>query len=129
MSLTFSISINTGQIDAFNNALKTLYSNYTNIVPEAIGRLMTQARNLAFERTHKITGRLAGAWKYQRTANTFSLFNPTPYATTEFSRGGVKVRGKPPLGTPHNVIPQIADLISNNLESTVSRALLNGLPR
>ena len=91
--------------------------------------MMNQVRGVASDSTHQgATRKLFQAWKVQQSGNTFSLYNTMPYAAEEFMRGGEKVAGNPPLG-PHNIIPMLTDLMSSNIESTITKAIMNNLTR
>jgi hypothetical protein len=123
------ISYNVSQIDAIRGNATKLIKNIESGVPTAISGLMNQAKELASANTHiGSTKRLYQAWKVQQRGNVFSLYNIMPYAAEEFNRGGNKTGGNPPLG-PHNIIPMIMDLLSGNMESTITKALMNGLTR
>jgi hypothetical protein len=123
------ISYNVSQIDAIRGNATKLVRNIESGVPTAIGGLMKSAQELASVNTHiGSTKRLHQAWKIQQRGNVFSLYNTMPYAAEELSRGGNKTGGNPPLG-PHNIIPMIMDLLSSNMESTITKAMMNGLTR
>ena|SRR4029078_8970593 len=127
--MSLIIQVNVNDLGKYKTNLKLLQSNVNVGVPEACFKLMGQAQGVASANTHRISGRLAESWVVQRRGLTISLSNPVPYAGREFSRPGVKTRGRAPIGGPHNVLPKVVDLIQNNLESTVNKALFNGLPR
>lgn len=124
-----SIEIRIGDINGVKVYLTNLGRKATLGVMDAAETVMTQAGKLGSAITHQgSTKRLHQAWVVSRTTNKVTLTNIMPYANREFSRGGNKVGGNPPLGS-HNPVPQIIDLINSNLQPAINRVLQTGLPR
>lgn len=127
--MEIGISYNVSQIESIKGYATKLMTNVSTGVPQELETMMDKTRSVAAEKTHVgPTKRLHQAWRIQRRGNVLSLYNIMSYAAEEFSRGGQKTAGYPPLG-PHNVIPEIMDLMASNIESTVAKALMNGLTR
>ena len=120
-----SITYNVAGLQSFRNVLMTLVKNSIVTLPTAIEDLMDKSKAVVIKNTHYISHRLQGGWIVERQGNSFKLINTIWYASTEFKRPGTNPR----FGTEHNPTPSAADLISSNLESTVTKAMLTGISK
>jgi hypothetical protein len=133
MELTFTL--NQGQLNAINTHITTIIKNIEVELPNAMMDLMNSAQKLAMENTHQgATKRLYAAWRVIKqqgplAGGTISLVNPMPYALTEFSRSGIKTKGSPPLGGPHNIIPSLIDFVSTNAGTYAVNGIFKGVPK
>lgn len=119
------MTYNAAQLQAFKNVLITLTRNVTTTLPIGISDLMEKTKALVIKNTHFISHRLQGGWEIQRQGNNFKLVNTIWYASGEFKRPGTNPR----FGTSHNPLPSAVDLFSSNIQSTVTKAMLQGISR
>ena len=103
----------------------TLVKNTIVTLPTGVEDLMEKSKELVIKNTHYISHKLQGGWIVERQGNSFKLFNTMWYASTEFRRPGTNPR----FGTGHNPLPSAVDLVSANLESTVTKAMLTGITK
>jgi len=120
-----TVTYNAAQLQAFRNALMTLVKNTLVTIPTAVEDLLDKSKAVVIKNTHYISHRLQGGWTVERQGNSFKLINTIWYASDEFKRPGTNPR----FGTEHNPLPSAIDLISNNIEATINKALLQGVAR
>ncbi len=131
MSFEFNYTVDLNKLTSLQGYLRRIIKNMDTGVPEAVYSFLNEVKGIAAERTHKISTALSASWDVKRQFNKFTLVNTSPYAMREFGRQGVKLRpiGKPPFGTPHNILPPIIDLIDSNIETVAFNALQAGLQK
>lgn len=123
--MEITVTSDTAQLQAFKNVLMTLVKNSIVTLPTGVEDLMEKSKELVVKNTHYISHRLQGGWTVERQGNSFKLINTIWYASDEFRRPGTNPR----FGTGHDPVPSAADLVSANLESTVTKAMLTGISR
>jgi hypothetical protein len=123
------ITFNVVEQAALLGVTKTMIRNLGEGVPTAILTMMKTAGKTAQSLTHQgATKRLQAGWKVEQQKFNFSLYNVMPYASEEFNRPGEKIAGNPPHG-PHNIIPNLIDMISGNIENIIGKAIFANVTR